>query len=357
MLHVVIMAGGKGSRFWPVSREETPKQLISLAGDRTMLQATVDRIMPLAPADRMLVVAGAMHADAVREQLPDLPDENLIIEPVGRNTAPCVLLAAMIVNRRDPDGTMAIFPADHLIAKPDLLIESVNDIAESLESDPGKLGAIGIKPAYPETGYGYIKRGESIGPTLYKAEKFMEKPDHDTAQDYVSSGEYYWNSGMFFWKARTIIEQMKLFEPQLCSDMAPLLRDIDTERFNESMDAIYPVLKADSIDYAVMEKAGAQGNVLVAECDPGWNDVGSWRALYDIMTPGADGSRCRGESVMIDSRNIVTYNDKRLVAAIGVEDLIIVETDDALLVCHKDKAQDVRKVVDKLKDRGRTDLL
>ena len=357
MLHAVIMAGGKGTRFWPLSREETPKQLLSLAGERTMLQATVDRILPLAPPDRILVVVGASHADTVRQQLPQLPDDNIIVEPVGRNTAPCVVLAAMIINKRDPDGTMALFPADHLVSKPDALLDSVSAIVGMLDTAPDKLSTIGIKASYPETGYGYIKRGDQIAPSIYQAQQFMEKPDEDTARGYVDSGEYYWNSGMFFWKARTIIEQIERFEPELYTDMAPLVEHIDTAGFGESMSTIYPSLKAESIDYAVMEKAGAHGNVVVAECDPGWNDVGSWRALYDIMTPDAEGSRCRGESIIVDSSGVVTYNEKRLVAAIGVEDLIIVETDDAVLVCHKDKAQDVRKVIEKLKEKGRADLL
>ncbi len=357
MLHAVIMAGGKGTRFWPLSREKTPKQLLSIVGDRTMIQATFDRITPITPPERILVVTGVSHADQIREQLPLLPPENVIVEPVGRNTAPCVALASMIVKRRDPEGIMGVYPADHVIARPDELGESVEKIVETLADYPEKLVTMGIKPSYPETGYGYIKRGAPVADAIYEAEKFLEKPGVDTASEYVRAGSYYWNSGMFFWYAATILDMMQEHMPELLEAMKPISESVDTSGFVDTINRIYPELPGESIDYGVMEKAGAQGRVMVAVTDPGWNDVGSWRSLYDLAEPDENGNMPRGDFISVDSRGVVTHNQKSLIAVIGVEDLIIIETGDAILVCHKDRAQDVRKVTEIIKRRGLDNLL
>lgn len=357
MLYAVIMAGGRGTRFWPLSRESMPKQLLSIIGERTMIQSTVDRIKPMAPPERIIIVTGASHAGEVRSQLPEIPDENIIVEPVGRNTAPCVALAAMIVEKREPDAVMAVLPSDHIIARPDELRETISVIVKQLESRKDCLATIGIKPSYPETGYGYMKRGEAISDSVFKVEKFLEKPDIGAAKEYVSSGSYFWNSGMFFWRADAVLSLMRRHMPELIGAMEPIGACVDTDDFDEIVQNIYPLLPSVSIDYGLMEKAGAEGKVIMAAADPGWNDVGSWRSLYDLKAPDADGNRGRGRLIAVDSSGILAHNEKRLVAAIGVRDLIIIETDDAVLVCHKDRAQDVRQVIDKLKERGFGDLL
>jgi len=351
------MAGGKGTRFWPLSREKTPKQLLSIVGERTMIQATFDRITPITPPERILVVTGVSHAEQIREQLPRIPPDNVIVEPVGRNTAPCVALASMIVNRRDPEGIMGVYPADHVIARPEELRLVVGNIVSTLADHPQRLVTMGIKPSYPETGYGYIKRGAPVADAIYEAEKFLEKPGADTASEYVRAGSYYWNSGMFFWSAATILDVMREHMPALMGAMEPIDQSVDTPGFADAVNRIYPGLTGESIDYGVMEKAGAQGRVMVAVTDPGWNDVGSWRSLYDLADPDGDGNMPRGDFISVDSRGIVTHNQNSLIAAIGVENLIIIETGDAIMVCHKDRAQDVRKVTDIIKRRGLDNLL
>ena len=356
MLHAVIMAGGGGTRFWPLSRQNFPKQLLKISGDKTMIQATVERLAPIADSKHILIVTGAAHAEEIKRQLPDIPDENIIKEPVGRNTAPCVALAAHIIANRDPDGVMAIFPADHLIAKPEELIGSIEKITARIETDPQLLATIGITPSYPETGYGYIKKGSGDG-NIFSVDEFCEKPDTETAKRYVDDGGYLWNAGMFFWKVSTILAEFDRHMPELANTIKPIAESIPSNRFDETMDKTYPTLPAQSIDYGIMEKAGGEGRVLVAECDPGWNDVGSWRSLYDIIPSGKDRNRSIGDLVAIDSAGVYSHSDKKLVAVVGVDDIIVVETDDAILICNKERAQDVRKITETLKNQGRTELL
>ncbi len=357
MLYTVIMAGGKGARFWPLSRESMPKQLLKIAGERTMIQATVDRIKSVAPPSSVIVITGASHEKEVRRQLSEIPAENIIVEPIGRNTAPCVALSAMIVKERDPDGVIAVLPADHVITKPDKLRATVDKILARLNASPDRLATIGVKPSYPETGYGYIKRGDAISESIYKVDKFLEKPDAETAKEYVDSGEYYWNSGMFFWRADTLLTLMLEYMPKLMSALKPIEKHVGRAGFTEIFNEVYPSVPSESIDYGLMEKASADGKVIVAEADPGWSDVGSWRSLCDLETPDKNGNFGKGRFIAIDSKGVFAHNDKRLIAAVGVEDIIIVETDDAVLVCHKDKAQDARRVIELLKKKGYDDLL
>jgi len=351
------MAGGKGTRFWPLSREKTPKQLLAIVGERTMIQATVDRTAPLAPPERITVVTGAAHVAQVRAQLPEIPPENIVAEPCGKNTAPCVALAAMMARKRDPDATMAVFPADHVIARPGELRQTVATLVASIERAPDNLGTIGIKPAYPETGYGYIKAGAELDGGVHRVDRFLEKPDGATAAGYVADGSYYWNAGMFFWKAETILRELRACLPELMAAMAPIAGAVDTPSFQETVDRVYPALPPVSIDHGVMETAGSKGKVMVAVADPGWNDVGSWRSLYDLTEPDAEGNRARGRLIAVDATGVVAHNESRVVAAIGVDDVIIIETGDAVLVCHKDKAQQVRQVTEKLRELGLDHLL
>ncbi|VAX25155.1 Mannose-1-phosphate guanylyltransferase [hydrothermal vent metagenome] len=357
MLYTVIMAGGKGTRFWPSSRESMPKQLLKIVGERTMIQATVDRIKSVAPPSSVIVITGAGHEKQVRRQLPEIPVENIIAEPIGRNTAPCVALSAMIVKERDPDGVIAVLPADHVITKPDKLRETVDKILARLSASPDRLATIGIKPSYPETGYGYIKRGAGISESIFEVGKFLEKPDAKTAKEYVDSGEYYWNSGMFFWRAETVLDLMRAYMPELMNAMERISKHVGRADFPEIFNEAYPSVPSESIDYGLMEKAAADGKVIVAEADPGWSDVGSWRSLCDLETPDKDGNFGKGRFIAVDSKGVFAHNDKRMIAAIGLKDIVIIETDDAVLVCHKDKAQDVRRVIELLKEKGYDDLL
>lgn len=355
-IYSVIMAGGSGARFWPLSRKDRPKQLLNISGSTTMIQATVERLKPLSGSERTIVITGKSHAEEIKKQLPDLPEENIIAEPVGRNTAPCVALAASIVAARDPDATMALFPADHVITKPEALIETINKISLYLEKEPEILATIGINPTYPETGYGYIKMGNGEN-DIFSVEEFCEKPDDKTAKRYVDDGNYLWNAGMFFWKVSAITENLERYMPTLAKAMAPIMDTIGSDSFNSAMAELYPALPAESIDYGVMEKAGAEGKVIVAACDPGWNDVGSWRSVYDLIPADSDGNRATGELVAIDATGVLSHSDKRTIAIVGVNDVIVIETDDAILVCDKNRAQDVRAITEELKKRGRDNLL
>lgn len=357
MIHAVVMAGGRGTRFWPLSRESRPKQVLPVVGEKTMIQETVERLSGLVPPERTYVVTGASHADEIRAQLPAIPAHNVIVEPAGRNTAPCIALSAAIVKRIDPDAVMAVFPSDHVITKRDALYKAVDAVMEGIDKDRAALGVIGIKPHYPETGYGYIKTSARLGGPAVKAEEFLEKPDLATAGRYVQSGNYYWNAGMFFWRADVILDEIGKSQPQTASAVVKLSESFGTAKFDSQMAETYPSLASISIDYAVMERAGAEGRVIAAVADPGWSDVGSWRSLYDLVEPDADGNRARGKLIAVDSTGAFVHNDKRLVAVVGLDDVIVIETDDAILVCHKGRAQDVRQVTEKLKERGLTGYL
>ncbi len=357
MIHAVVMAGGKGTRFWPLSRENRPKQVLPVVGEKTMIQETVERLSKIAPPERTYVVTGASHAEEIRAQLPGIPARNVIVEPAGRNTAPCIALAAAIIKKLDPDGVMAVFPSDHVIARPDALYKAVDAVMAGIDKDGSALGVIGIKPNYPETGYGYIKTAAQTGGGAMKAEEFLEKPGLDTADRYVQSGNYYWNAGMFFWRADVILDEIGKSQPETARAVVELATAFGTGRFDGLMAETYPRLNSISIDYAVMERAGAEGRVIAAVADPGWSDVGSWRSLYDLVPSDSEGNRARGRLVAVDSTGAFVHNGKRLVAVVGLDDVIVVETDDAILVCHKDRAQDVRQVTEKLKERGLTGYL
>ena len=358
MLSAVIMAGGKGTRFWPLSREKTPKQLLALMGGETMLQAAVSRLEGFVAPERVIVVCGAASENQTRAQLPGLPPENVVAEPEGRNTAACVALAAMMVKARDPEAVMAVFPADHAIARPAELMRAAKALAELIGRRPELLCTIGISPSYPETGYGYIQRGARIGEGLFSARAFLEKPPLQTAAGYVASGEHYWNAGMFFWRADAILQALARHAPDLVAAMAPIEHAIGTPRFEAAMRDVYPTLPSISIDYAVMEKAAPEGIVAVAPCDPGWSDVGSWRALYDLVDAGAQGNRVvEGNLVAVDATGLLVHARGRAVAVVGAKNLVVVVTDDAALVVDRDRAQETRLVTEKLREMGLTELL
>ena len=350
----IIMAGGFGERFWPMSRRSRPKQLLAIVSQRTMIQDAVDRLRPLVPPSRTVVVTNAVQAREVRKQLPRV--QQIIAEPVGRNTAPCIALATAMIARRDPQAVMAVVPADSWIGDVERYRRVVAD-SLALAGQQDALIAIGIQPTSPHTGYGYIQVGEALGSQpsasgtrFWKAQRFVEKPDRPTAEQFLASGNYRWNAGMFVWSARAIGHAFEKFQPAMAASCARLaatkLRNFTRE---------YRRLDKISVDYAIMEKAD---NVVVAHGDFPWDDVGDWPAIARHNPQDADGNVARAEFVGLDAANCVIVGDRRhLVAAVGVRDLVIVQTAAATLVCHKNEAQKVRALVKKLGEQKKYQTL
>ena len=352
MLHAVIMAGGSGTRFWPQSTESRPKQFLNIFGDRTMLQSTVDRIKPLISDDRVWVITNDRYVDLVEEQLPNLPVNNIIGEPVGKNTAPCVAAAATLIQEEDPDGTMVVLPADHLIGNPKEFL-SILETAESKAQEDSSLVTIGIQPDHPETGYGYIEfdTGSSElhhGREVKKVNQFREKPDLATAKEFISSGNFLWNSGMFVWKTATILEKFKAHLPNMYEQVNKLKASVGTDKQKAAIDTFYHSCTSISIDYGIMEQANS---VFVVPGSFEWNDVGSWRAVYNLRKKDEDGNVVQTETASTaDSQNNLIQSDSgKMIALVGVENLAVVETQNAILVCDLDNSQGVKKVVNKLR--------
>lgn len=358
MLHAVIMAGGSGTRFWPASRKLLPKQLLALAGDRTMIQSTVDRLGDLIPPERRLVVTNKILIDAVRQQLPELPPNNVVGEPCKRDTAPCVGLAAALVRRIDPDGTMVVMPSDHVIASPEKFQAAIVAGQKLIDQDPTRIITFGIKPSYPAESFGYIQRGESI-PTndasAFHVEKFREKPDRATAQAYVDAGTFYWNSGIFLWRAATILDALAANVPGMSDRLAVIADAIGTDSFEQTLEREFTAIEGTSIDYAVMEN---YENVVVIEAPFPWDDVGSWQALSRLHQPDANDNTVVGSHIGIDTKgSIVHAQPGHTIVTIDVEDLIVVQTADATLVAPKHAEERVREAVKALEERELTDKL
>ncbi len=323
----VIMAGGYGERFWPMSRRKRPKQLLPIVGRKTMIQQTVERLLPIVPASRMMVVTQREQVALVRKQLPRV--KHIVAEPMGKNTAPCIALAAAIIGKHDPNAVMAVVPADSWIGDDEKYRRVVGDsLAMAAQRDV--LITIGIQPTSAHTGYGYVQVGAAISDRFWKARRFVEKPDRATAEQFLASGDYRWNAGMFVWSLRSIGAAFQKYRPEMWADVRSLTR-------------IYPELEKISIDYAIMEKAG---NVVVANGDFEWDDVGDWAA---VERHAGRGGMVAPEFVSVDATGCVIAGEAgHTVAAVGVRDLVIVHTKDATLVCHKNEAQRVRELVKKL---------
>ncbi len=351
-MFAVIMAGGKGSRFWPRSRERTPKHLLDIQGERTIIRETVDRIRPLVPPERTLIVTGRNHAAELIRRLPEIPAENILIEPVGRNTAPCIGLAALHIQKLVPDAVMLVLPSDHRIGDENAF-RRVLAAAGRAASGGDALVTIGIRPTGPETGYGYIEQGDLFatdeGEKIYRVRSIREKPPLEQAREFLRQGSFSWNSGMFVWKASMILGAIERFLPELHAGLMQIREALGTEREEEIVGEVYSTQKAVSIDYGVMEKAG---NVLVVPGDFGWSDLGSWDALWEVSGKDENGNAVRGSFIGIDAGNSLVHSPGKLVALVGVRDLLVVETDDALLICRRGRSQDVRKVVAALEKDG-----
>jgi mannose-1-phosphate guanylyltransferase len=354
MLHAVIMAGGSGTRFWPKSRRDRPKQLLRLSGRLTMLQQTVARIEPLVTHERILIITGADQAAATREQLPELPERNVIAEPCPRDTAPCVGLAAGIVRQRDPAGTMVVMPADHVIEPAEAFRATVLAAVSVVEDDPTALVTFGIKPTHPETGYGYIERGALVemrhGIPVHRVIQFKEKPDRATAERFVATGNFAWNSGIFVWRAGRILEAIRQHRPQLAGGLEPILKALGTPAESDSLARFFHKLERVPIDKAVMEHAP---NCLVLEVPYRWSDVGDWRALADLLERDGSGNAIQGAVVVRDTTNsIIVSDDEALVAVLGVDDLVIVHSGNATLVARKDQLDKLKSFVEGLEGAG-----
>ncbi len=357
-LYIIIMAGGKGTRFWPLSRAKMPKQLLSITSKRTMIQETVDRILPIIPLQRIMVVTTYLHTEEIRLQLPDLPCENMLVEPIGRNTAPCIGLAASHLVRRDPDAVMAVLPADHLIEDA-ANFQSRLLVAAKIARKQSSLVTIGITPTRPETGYGYIQLGREVNSIddepFYEAKSFREKPNVETAEEFIKAGNFLWNSGMFIWRASSIMANIERYLPTMYKQLIRIRVAIDTESEYKVLNHIYPEIEPISIDFGVMERAN---HVYIIRGEFGWSDVGSWNALKAVWSNDENDNAVYGKpTVAINSAHSIIYSPQKVVALVNVNDLIVVETDDALLVCHKEKAQDVKKVVEILEAKGMKNLL
>jgi mannose-1-phosphate guanylyltransferase len=351
MLYAVILAGGSGTRLWPLSRKDLPKQALRLVGERSLFQQAVERLHPLLPLERILVVTRAEYMPILQGQTPDLPVENFILEPEGRGTAPAIALAAVHLRRRDRQAVMAVLTADHFIA--DIhgfqqALHAANRLAED-----GHLVTLGVQPTLPSTGFGYIEQGESFshveGLEVFRLARFVEKPDTDTARRMVASGDYSWNSGMFVWRVERILEEFAQQMPALFRKAGEIGAALGKGSYAETLARIWPQVEKQTIDYGVME--GAQ-DAVVLPVDIGWVDVGSWASLYDLIRPDEQGNRWTGQHLSIDTRDTLAFNQGRLVATIGVEGLVIVETPDALLICPREREQEVRHLVQILKDQN-----
>jgi len=357
-LYALIMAGGGGTRLWPLSRRNRPKQMLPLVEDRTMFQISVERLAPLLPPERIFVVTGADQVDALQASTPQLPPQNFVVEPYGMNTAPAVGLGTIHIQQQAPDAVIAVLTADQHIADKARLRRVLAAAGEL--ATQGYIVTLGITPDFPATGYGYIQRGAPLAQVgefqAYRADRFTEKPDLETALAFLQSGLYSWNSGMFIFRVEQIMAEYARQQPRLYSLLREIQAAVGRPDYQDVLHEKWPQMPKISIDYAVME--GAQ-NMAVIPVDMGWSDIGSWETLYDVLEHDPDGNAARGDGrghIHLGTKKTLVYSNKRVVT-IGVKDLIIVDTDDILFICRRDRSQDVREIVERLKAAGEDDLL
>ena len=356
MYYALIMAGGFGTRLWPLSRRNRPKQSLKLVGERTMFQYAVDRIAPLFQMEQVYVVTRAEHAGPLASQMPELPAKNFIVEPEGRGTAPAIGLSAIHLRRQDPDAVMAVLTADHFITNPAHFCQALT-AAEQLARD-GYLVTLGIRPSGPSTGYGYIKQGEPLDRVeeipVFRVERFTEKPSLEVATQMVESGDYSWNSGMFIWRVDRILAEFERQMPDLYAQLLEVEATLGTPEYQPTLDQVWPQVAKETIDYGVMENAQ---DIAVLPVDIGWSDVGSWASLLDLHPTDEHGNIVVGSHLGVDTRNTLVFGEKRLIATIGLEGMVVVDTEDALLICPQDREQEVREVVKRLTEEGYPDWL
>ena len=351
----LIMAGGRGERFWPKSRKSLPKQFLSLTDDgKTMIQLTVERILPLVKMEDIYISTNRDYKELVRQQLPEIPEENILCEPVGRNTAPCIGLGAVHMRKKYEDAVMYVLPSDHLIKYTSIFLSTLTDAGEVAEQGEN-LVTLGITPDCPETGYGYIKflPNQMLG-RAFEVDRFVEKPDLETAKEYVASEQYLWNSGMFIWKVSTILKNLEIYLPETYQGLNRIADAIGTEEEELVLEKEFSAFQSESIDYGIMEKAK---NIYILSGSFGWDDVGSWLAVGRIKKSNEFGNVINGNAVTVDTKNCIIQGGKKLIATVGIEDIIVVDTEDALLICEKDSAGNIKKVLENLKICNRTEYL
>jgi mannose-1-phosphate guanylyltransferase len=348
--YALIMAGGGGTRLWPMSRSHTPKQLLPLVEDRSMFAVSVDRLAPLFTPDRIYVVTGRKYAEALQAQAPEIPAQNFIIEPYGKDSGPAAALGMAVIAQRDPHAVVAILTADHHIADKDGFRRALSAARD--QAQKGTIVTLGIMPSFPSTAFGYIQRGETLdrvdGLDVCRAVSFKEKPDLSRAIEFIASGDYSWNSGMFIWKAETAMAEFARQRPELYARLRELMPTVDTPAYEATLNRIWEQIEKIPLDYAVMEGARSMAVIPISI---GWSDVGSWGSLFEMVELDDDGNSFRGQMpsyIAIDTRNALVYANK-LTVIIGIEDVVVVDTDDALMICHKDRTQQVKDVVHKLK--------
>ncbi|MGJ3240794.1 MAG: mannose-1-phosphate guanylyltransferase [Anaerolineae bacterium] len=354
----LILAGGGGTRLWPMSRQEKPKQMLPLVEQHSMFKVSVDRLAPLFTPDRIFISTAEKYVEGLQAECPDIPAENFIAEPSARNNAAAVALAVTVIEKRYPDAVIAMLTADHHIGK----IEVFRDVLETagLVAEQGKIVTLGISPAFPSTGFGYIQQGEKQGErngfSYFEANRFTEKPDIVRATQFVASGQYSWNSGMFIWQAKTAMSEFERQQPEMYRLFKQLQPSVDSADYQTTLETMWENTPKISIDYAIME--GAE-NMVVIPIDIGWSDVGTWSSLYDILEQdkfGNCGKDNNEKRIILDTTETLIFSDK-LTVAIGVDNIIVIETDDVLMVCHKDRAQDVKQIVAYLNENDMKDYL
>ncbi len=362
--HAVILAGGRGTRFWPRSRTRTPKQLLNIVGDTTMLQQTVERLRPLIQLDHVWTVTNSAQAGALRKQLPAAARKHVLTEPVGRNTAAAIALAAIhIRHAAKGDALMAVLPADQHITEPQRyrkILAAALDVARA----PGRMAVLGIPPTRPETGFGYVEQMEKALPAtkfpVYAVRRFTEKPELELAREYLASGRYHWNAGMFFWRVSTFLDALKIYLPKTFEAVEALAGHIGKPSYNASLKKSYAKLENISVDYAILERVTqetGEPRAFVVPAEIGWSDIGSWAAVYELLAKVPGENVLAGPGHTLDAHGNLLFSPNKFIAAIGIRDLVVVDTPDALLICPRDRAQEVGKVVKALEQQKYKKLL
>jgi mannose-1-phosphate guanylyltransferase len=354
--YALIMAGGGGTRLWPLSRQARPKQALKLVGERTMFEHAIDRVAPAFQPEEILIVTGSDQVDMLMFQAPELPRESFVLEPMGRGTAPAIGLGAIHLRRRDPAAVMIVLTADHFIRD----VERFRRVlaAAARVAEEGHLVTLGITPSFPSTAYGYVKQGKQLaavdGLQVLRVKRFTEKPDPETAFRMVESGRYSWNSGMFVWRVDRILDEFARQMPDLYDQLAQIEAVIGTPAYASTLQRVWSEVTPQTIDYGVMEGAD---DVVVIPADIGWSDVGNWSSMRDLVPADDEGNVVVGDHLGLDTRDTIVFGGPRLIATVGLSDMVVVDTGDALLVCPREREQEVREVVQRLREQGRTDLL
>ena len=356
-IRAVIMAGGAGTRFWPLSRKKKPKQFLPIVSDKTMIEETVHRLLAKVPSNNIYTIANLEQTQAITGLLPDIPEENLLVEPQGRNTAPSLMLATASIYLQNPKAVLAALPADHLIKDPSLFLKKLEAGAAAAVKGENLI-TFGIPPSYPETGYGYIRFSpekpiDFLDEPFFPVQEFKEKPEYEQAKNFLEEGNYFWNSGMFLWQADIFVQKLEKHAPSMFIHWQKIL-DALKNKDEAQIASIFEEIPSISIDYALMEKAEG---VLMGKGTFGWSDVGAWSSLADIWPRDKQGNTLRGESIILDSQNCLLYNPLKLTALIGVKNIIVVDTEDALLITQKNMDQKVKEVVEKIKQKGKFEYL